>query len=959
MKSSSTIIYSSLAVGCVSVLYMKGVISFVLYFGSYLFVACVGTCIGVYFVISKGRDFKPNVKAKEAGVFLKLLMDKNCGIKNSTQRQVVVSRNIDNILEEVIELTIRDYFTYFLKDLVYDHDKLAAILKYDLKFDLKRLIRRDDAWIVIKNVKEMIAKIDQVKFITSDVTNKLYQHFLKIRVSSMGDSKEQKPLFLLRSYLKTPETERDFLRKVSEALLVLFLPVSYKSCEPIQHLLREIVTCAVLYPTIELLCSPDYINQQLLSYLQYHQDVLDHHKKTYSYARTYEDFIKMINESVDVEHLKRMRYIIMSEIMQATRINNLKKAKGMDVGKANKECNPQSGHKGDLLQARNLKRYINQLKWAKNQCEKKIKYLGGPEYSSPTGSSSDSFDELSPHIPGNKVLPFQIIMESSLARRYFAKFLEKDHLQAVLGFLETVEEMKAADKKILHNIGNEAYSIFLTAINQSIKLEKNIIKGMESFLTGDKGPDAFFAAQEIITRNLEERHYPCFIVSDVYHMMLREADFLGIDFITSSIDQSVDLDEVLELSVDSVTNPNICVSDHSSFAKDKLEFLTNRLNTKIQALSAMKSSQNYDRKVIAKLEKEVETMKIERNQLEYHIERTEAWSESLGKWRILVQSYEMVTEKDKLIPTFLLVVHLKDELETSLRENLITEWLVSKKLVDFLELHRKLVQIAPKLKNSELAKEGKTLFKHYDRPYLEKTKNSIQSYMDMIMEDEKVCLSEVLYTFLSPTPELLKLPHPSLKKSKFFFSSFFKGNIAPNAQSENSDEDELLFLDDESGSLKDDPIAEPLYSLIGEVFDSRGVFKLLRRTLISFVQIIYGRTINRQLRDTVSWIFSESMIIYYLHLFRDSMWPNGILAKEAAPRTKDQKISSQYQARQLFIASVPEVLSSLVGQQNARKGALKVFESLQDERLNKQLLYEVLELFLFEITDPKMKSKGP
>jgi sorting nexin-25 len=60
-----------------------------------------------------------------------------------------------------------------------------------------------------------------------------------------------------------------------------------------------------------------------------------------------------------------------------------------------------------------------------------------------------------------------------------------------------------------------------------------------------------------------------------------------------------------------------------------------------------------------------------------------------------------------------------------------------------------------------------------------------------------------------------------------------------------------LLLDDNegktlvSGELDMDGIAEPLYSLLGEVFDLQGVFKWLRKTLITFVQITYGRTINR------------------------------------------------------------------------------------------------------------------
>lgn len=45
------------------------------------------------------------------------------------------------------------------------------------------------------------------------------------------------------------------------------------------------------------------------------------------------------------------------------------------------------------------------------------------------------------------------------------------------------------------------------------------------------------------------------------------------------------------------------------------------------------------------------------------------------------------------------------------------------------------------------------------------------------------------------------------------------------------------------------------------------------------------------------------------------------------------------EARQQFLSNIPEVLSNLVGQQNAQRGAMKVFETLQDPKLNKQLFY--------------------
>jgi hypothetical protein len=81
------------------------------------------------------------------------------------------------------------------------------------------------------------------------------------------------------------------------------------------------------------------------------------------------------------------------------------------------------------------------------------------------------------------------------------------------------------------------------------------------------------------------------------------------------------------------------------------------------------------------------------------------------------------------------------------------------------------------------------------------------------------------------------------------------------------------------------------------------------------------------------------------------------------------------EARRLFVANVPEILSNLVGQQSARRGALKVFDALQESKLNKQLFYvsdiefynhqnktkfffqELLEVVLYEIFPKELNSQ--
>lgn len=59
-----------------------------------------------------------------------------------------------------------------------------------------------------------------------------------------------------------------------------------------------------------------------------------------------------------------------------------------------------------------------------------------------------------------------------------------------------------------------------------------------------------------------------------------------------------------------------------------------------------------------------------------------------------------------------------------------------------------------------------------------------------------------------------------------------------------------------------DSIAEPLYSLLSELFDMRGVFKYVRKTLIGFVQVTYGKGQTQRFIDYKTVIIKT--IIYQL-----------------------------------------------------------------------------------------------
>lgn len=68
-----------------------------------------------------------------------------------------------------------------------------------------------------------------------------------------------------------------------------------------------------------------------------------------------------------------------------------------------------------------------------------------------------------------------------------------------------------------------------------------------------------------------------------------------------------------------------------------------------------------------------------------------------------------------------------------------------------------------------------------------------------------------------------------------------------DAKSDSDEEDIGLMMDvgETSGDGSKDSVAEPLFSFLEELCELRGVSKWLRKTLISFVQITYGKTITR------------------------------------------------------------------------------------------------------------------
>ncbi|KAF8939237.1 Intermediate filament protein [Dissophora ornata] len=174
---------------------------------------------------------------------------------------------------------------------------------------------------------------------------------------------------------------------------------------------------------------------------------------------------------------------------------------------------------------------------------------------------------------------------------------------------------------------------------------------------------------------------------------------------------------------------------------------------------------------------------------------------------------------------------------------------------------------------------------------------------------------------------------------------------------------------------------EPLCDLFIELFELKEKNNWLRRQAVVIVlQQVLGGTIERKLRDTIKAYIEESMLTFYVLKLRDALWPTTpaetspdplseyeVVGKDLRPsptmpkspagaaadtpssaakkvvRTHEQKAQTKDQANRKLSAFLPEILGNMVGHQNARRGARRVFAAFQNRRLNQQLVYTTFD----------------
>merc|ERR1712226_363649 len=165
-----------------------------------------------------------------------------------------------------------------------------------------------------------------------------------------------------------------------------------------------------------------------------------------------------------------------------------------------------------------------------------------------------------------------------------------------------------------------------------------------------------------------------------------------------------------------------------------------------------------------------------------------------------------------------------------------------------------------------------------------------------------------------------------------------------------------------------DTLAEPLFNLIDEVFELRGMLKVFRQSLMSFLRNRYHTTLSKRIRDFVNWCISDQLVRSYFEMFRDAMWPSGKTQQPPFPApeediSEEEKENLRSMAVNLICKWVhnnrDNVYCMALGEKNLTRGVVKVFTCFQERTFNKHLIIRVIETFLSELltTLEELKEK--
>ncbi|TPX44384.1 hypothetical protein SeMB42_g04346 [Synchytrium endobioticum] len=144
---------------------------------------------------------------------------------------------------------------------------------------------------------------------------------------------------------------------------------------------------------------------------------------------------------------------------------------------------------------------------------------------------------------------------------------------------------------------------------------------------------------------------------------------------------------------------------------------------------------------------------------------------------------------------------------------------------------------------------------------------------------------------------------------------------------------------------------EPVTALIRDVFrEACDGIQWTRWSLVSFVRPLIRSVLSPVINRAILWrvysIIEEESIVGYMKTFRNSFWPDGVLATEPLPRSRIEMTMTKTEIETRVRTALPPWTKTLTGHNVAEERVLLILAALQSKEINKHLLFVMLDLLL-------------
>ncbi|EMG49023.1 hypothetical protein G210_0303 [Candida maltosa Xu316] len=340
-----------------------------------------------------------------------------------------------------------------------------------------------------------------------------------------------------------------------------------------------------------------------------------------------------------------------------------------------------------------------------------------------------------------------------------------------------------------------------------------------------------------------------------------------------------------------------------------------------------------------------------------------------GKSKVCIQSY--ITDNEKSGKEFTLYII---EVQKFSREdpNVIKAgWVVARRFSQFYRLHEYLKSRYNRVGYLKFPKKSISVLKFQQKQVVEIRQRQLEEYLQELIKIQEVCSDKAFRSFLSSENFNLKKNQrfDERKESShnnnyqlLFGSKWYRGiPIFMNSPKPNNtnlgetvmdlgimenikDMETELKQFDESASTKA-PFVKPICDLLITVFKLHSSKSWLRgRALVVILQQILGTTVEKKVYDMVeSQLKREESILDLVIMLKNLLFPNGKFKDPPVIRSLYQQSNTRQEAKMLMEIFIYDTCSRIFGSHNSIFASNEVFKMLQNDYLNRHLIYEIFD----------------